>query len=145
MGTSFNVRSMPATDQLDVFVSIGSVSVTLKQTGEKITLKPGELLTVDFTSNTSNKTTDENGKAIAWKKQSLNFNNQPLSDVIKALGAEHEVDFEMKSKTLKDCPFTINLNLLTLEEAIEGIGEACGIGIKEKGNHQYEVTGNCCE
>lgn len=144
LGTSFNVRSYPNENRLEVFVSTGSVEVAIND-GDRTVLSKGDVFTFDFKRKTAEKEISNPENANAWKSGQLRFKKEPLEKIFKTLERLHGVTIISKNPKLKNCPFTISLNSLDLENAIEGIEAACDLTFVNKSNKMYEVKGSCCE
>ena len=146
LGTSFNVRSFPEENFLEVFVKTGSVRVTVAGDKQDFLLSAGDLLHVYHKSSKVEKTNDESAEnAIAWKSGKLTFKNKPMGEIFEALGRHFQVKFDLENPNLKLCLYTFNFNAVNLENALEGLNAACNLTFSKKADGVYKVIGSCCE
>ena len=146
LGTSFNVRSVPSENFIEVFVKKGSVRVNVSDKEENHVLSPGELLRIDFETNGIEKITNETaGNAIAWKSGKMTFKNQAMGEIFKALGRHFQVKFELNNPSLTNCAYTINFNTDKLDDAIKGLEMSCNLKFAKINDEKYEVSGTCCD
>ncbi|MEZ4955840.1 MAG: FecR domain-containing protein [Saprospiraceae bacterium] len=144
LGTSFNVRSYPDENRLEVFVSTGSVEVTIKS-GEQTVLNQGDIFTYDFDKKSIDKEISNPENANAWKSGQLRFKKEPLDKIFKTLERIHGITILTENQKLNNCPFTISLNSLDLKNAFEGLEVACDLTFINEGDKVYHVNGTCCE
>ena len=145
LGTSFNVRSFPDENRIEVFVQTGSVKVNLKDKEEAHVLSPGELFVYRFDEKTIEKTKANPANVNAWKSGKLIFKNRPMEEILSALEKQHSVTIIANNESLNNCPFTISLNSLDLQEAFKGLEVACDLAFSKKDDRKYEVNGSCCD
>ena len=56
---------------------------------------------------------------IAWKDGKLMFRNDPLNQVLKEIGQQYNVEFELKGKSLEDYRYHATFELETLDEILK--------------------------
>lgn len=144
LGTSFNVRSYPNENRLEVFVSTGSVEVTIND-GEQTVLKQGDIFTYNYVKKSIDKEISNPENANAWKSGQLRFKKEPLDKIFKTLERIHGITILNENQKLSNCPFTISLNSLDLKNAFEGLEVACDLTFVKKDDLVYSVNGTCCE
>ncbi|PTS95360.1 hypothetical protein DBR11_21485 [Pedobacter sp. HMWF019] len=100
-GTSFRIRALPGSQQSDVVVLTGKVSVQLENA--EVMLLPKQKVTFIHPKNVLKKdtATDMSGVQI-WQRQSLSFNNTPVNVVAQTLNKAFGVHIIVAGKALGD-------------------------------------------
>jgi transmembrane sensor len=152
LGTVFKVTtSRDATRKTQVHLLSGKVVVRpdslLTEKGIKETyLDPGQLLQLDkqkFTIALSrpgeNNNLDPERLAIPALKKTFTFDNEPLADIFKELGAGYRLRFVYKQDMLKDMTFTgkFDNQKETLENFLSTIAILNNLKIKKAKNRFY--------
>ncbi len=117
-GTSFNVQENADSESAEVTLLEGKVQV-LNRAGSPITmLAPGEQFVlqgdrgmVKRLSNTSS--------VVSWKDNLLQFEDQPVDEVLDCLGRWYGVDFHVDSEILNNHRYTFNVKTESLREVLE--------------------------
>ena len=84
--------------------------ITMLAPGEQFVLQ-GERGMVKKLSNTS--------KVVSWKDNLLQFENQPVDEVLDCLGRWYGVDFHVDSEILNNHRYTFNVKTESLREVLE--------------------------
>ena len=145
LGTSFNVRSFPDENSLEVYVKSGSVAVSVIDEDEVHVLSEEELLNVDFSENKTMKRSEDSGNSLAWNTGKLTFINKPMGEIFEALEKLHHIKFELKEENLKTCRHTVNFGATDMKDIIRGLEAACDLTFSQKNSVTYEVSGSCCD
>lgn len=109
LGTSFNIKAYAERSSIDVTVVTGSVNVKLEAESvggkrqKELILSPGELGTLDLTSDVLSKSKTTIEKQIAWSKDVLYFPNITFEEVAKELEKWYDIDLVFQNDIINDC------------------------------------------
>lgn len=135
LGTQFNVEAYE--NQVDIKTTLfeGSVSVSLTD-GEKEVLSPGEQFVYNKVNNSTQKSTPENiENERAWQDNRLIFDNLPLSDILKSLAREHNIEFISTNKVLNNLRMTADFSSTeSLDTILQKLGESAEFSFNKDGN-----------
>jgi ferric-dicitrate binding protein FerR (iron transport regulator) len=92
-GTKFNVMAYPD-GQSSVTLAEGKVTITEEVSDEKILLLPGQHLAIGAENRVQNVEGGDVYKYYAWKDGKLVFRNDLLSDMIRRISLQYNVDIE---------------------------------------------------
>lgn len=151
LGTVFNVKAYPSDEATETSLFEGSVEVSLRKSGKKISLKPSEKLLVsnkylnkgpektsfaaatpDITISQIN-TLPDNITAVEtqWTQNKLAFHNQKLADVVADLSRWYGVDIVITDKKLEEKTYSGNFDGESVEEVLDAL--------KLTGGFQYKI------
>ncbi|MGB4774349.1 MAG: FecR domain-containing protein [Daejeonella sp.] len=116
LGTSFNVRSVYAEDEVIVSVFTGRVSFKPKDRfKQEIILLPGD--EGKYTGNGSlSKSHYINTNFMFWKNKKLEFNNVPVIDVLKEIESCYHIKFILKDPAIASRKITSYLDGYSLNQ-----------------------------
>ena len=117
----------------------------MKDNSSNLILREGQSATFIKESNELESTTTNNKNAIAWQNQQLQFNNQPLKDVIFDLERYFNADINLLNEKLGNCPFTSNYKNADLNVVLESIAAVFDLQLIERGSYSYEMLGGRCD
>lgn len=124
LGTSFNVKTIEETGNIETIVISGKVKFS-SDTNQSITnetyIEPGEKLHYNKTSRQIHKTKLENYDEIAWKDGILVFKNDAMKDVFSELEKWYGVKFMVSSKHIMQCSLTAKFDNQSLQEILDYI------------------------
>ncbi|WP_423126876.1 FecR family protein [Gaoshiqia sp. Z1-71] len=123
LGTGFNVKAY-ADDQFVTTLEHGSLEISTA-TGKEI-LKPGSQAFLDEKNQLQVKSVDVRD-FVSWKDGKLIFVRQPLDEVLKMLERWYNVNIEMDLKEAKNLWFTGTIEMETISEVLEIIGQTLPI------------------
>ena len=123
LGTSFNVNAYPNAKQVEVIVETGRVQFSNKnlenlKTNELILIQ-GDKGTLEYSSNSMIKMTNQNPNFIAWKTRNLIFKATPLSEVIEDLKKVYKVNIDITDPALNGLKLTAQYNDYKLDFILE--------------------------
>ncbi len=146
LGTSFNVRSYPKEDMVEVYVVSGSVRVEIPGAGQGKKLLKGDWLRYDRKAAKIEYKVDHAGLPIAWHSGVINFKGQPLPVVLEGMERLYGVSFELKISQASECLQTLTVQDGALDEALEALKLSCPeLRFVKKLDTSYSVSGTCCE
>lgn len=145
LGTSFNIRSYPDQEEVEVFVKTGQVRVSIKNNGASYNLLPGDKLVYQKSATGANLSRDEAGIALFWKEGLASFREKTFREIFQGLEQLYGVEIGVKNKSMLDCKFTLTAESGKLHEAFEAIRTACPVIIEKTTAGKYAVSGKCCD
>jgi len=134
LGTSFNVRSYPDAEQIEVAVKTGSVSVESSFSESDVVLVPDEMVVYTTGNNFFDKKRIEDSQQVfGWMDQALIFEDRGIKDIIKELSRWYDVKFEIKRELDYKKAFTARYKNPTLKAVLESLSYAY--------DFEYEIDG----
>jgi transmembrane sensor len=125
LGTKFNVKALPKQAIFQVSVVSGSVAVRSmtekdKTNPETIILKPQQKALFEVATNhlTALETVAE-GKKEIFEPISINFDDTPISTVIRQLERQFNIHIQLSDKALSKCLLTADFNNQSLPDILE--------------------------
>jgi transmembrane sensor len=104
LGTSFNVITDNGNNQVEVFVTSGSVLLTSRNGEQKITLKPGLIGRISDTKSSSE--VNLNNNYLSWNTEKLVYNGETLDKVFSDLKRVYNIDVITHDRVIKDYTLT---------------------------------------
>lgn len=147
LGTAFNVKSYSSDNTIETTLLHGKVAIESKGTDKpdkSYTLSPNEKAV--FVKNkqliTIAKVNAES--STSWTKQQLNFEEQPIDDVLVDLERWFNVEIEAPQRGSLDCKLTASIKDETLEEVLDFLMVTHQIQYTIE-NGKVTIKGNFCE
>jgi ferric-dicitrate binding protein FerR (iron transport regulator) len=146
LGTSFVVKDFRKNVSTIVTVTSGKVKLQAKNSDKFILLEKGDQGEFNLEEKRLEKISQPDFNKIAWATQSLNFQNQALSNVLTTLENNFKISFKTQNPQLLNCPFTANFDLQNqnLDQILEAIEKALNLQITTEDGKGYVVTGEGC-
>ncbi len=118
-GTSFDVRNYSFSKTEEVVLMTGKVNVGLESGGKYTshTLRPDQRLVFNRSSDTYTLEDSDAKKYCSWFNHRLKLENEPLGDILIAIGRRYCVDLEVNS----DVDTTRRLSLTITDDNLEEI------------------------
>ncbi|MBV6655735.1 MAG: FecR domain-containing protein [Mameliella sp.] len=140
LGTSFNVRAYPDEPEVTVTVETGKVEVAaLNQAEEKVLLLPGASGQYDKALEEVKEAPVSN--ALAWKKDLLIFDNQPLGQVAEAIERYFGQEIVLENEQLRNCRFMGEFPSPDLKALLDAMAFTMELEIVEE-NEQIVIKGD---
>jgi transmembrane sensor len=133
IGTAFNVKAMPASNEVEVFVESGEVRF-YTATNEGISLIKGEKAVYDKTTKLFSKsivTASEN--AMSYKSKVFHFKATTLKEVIAQINAVYESDIRLNDERMGACRLSVTFNNESVEMMVAIIAETLNLETKQMG------------
>lgn len=128
LGTTFNVKAYPESNNVEVIVESGEVQIyTLSDNG--ITLKAGEKGFYDKTLKSFSKIEKIDTNGLAYKTKVFSFNNTDLQSVVQMLNAIYDSRITLANKALNSCHVTVNFNNDNLDLVVEILAETLNLKV----------------
>lgn len=128
IGTFFHVKAYPLDDLVEVSVLEGVVEM-IKPSGEKLTLRDGEMGVYDKNSGTF-ATSPADRNVVAFKTKKFQFEEQSLGNVIQSISNVYGRKIRL-SGPLEECKITVGFENEDLKTILEILSETMGLRILE--------------
>lgn len=123
LGTSFNVKSIPASDITEVVVHTGKVlfyHVDANNTVlNQVVLTKGEKGIYNHKLRTISRLQNNDPNFISWKTGVLVFNETSLDKVMETIGKRYDVSFHWSDKQLSNLKLTATFDNESLDAVLE--------------------------
>ena len=110
LGTAFNVHAYPEDETVSTSLIEGKVVLEKYTTGKNTrvieTMLPGEHVAYQPLSGKITSSKGDLYKYIAWKEGKMVFDNEPITDVVAALGRKFNVDIDL-ADNVKEYTYTV--------------------------------------
>lgn len=147
VGTSFNVNAYPGNPKVEVIVASGKVEVSQDQsapsaTQEKVLLTPGEKgILTSGKKNRIVKQDNSDRNYLAWKTQSLEFNETPLHEVVDKLQQVYGVEILIQDEELNELVLTARFDQKPVEFILNVIRLTFNLQLTNE-NNQFILSQN---
>jgi transmembrane sensor len=132
VGTSFNVKQLEQSADVEVYVKTGKVRISVKESDQFIQLEPEELGTVK-NSRLSN-SAQEDPNYISWKTKDFKFVNSALIEVLRELEESYYVEIHTDELDLSDMRITTSYSGQSIDAILETIGAAFEMNVSSREN-----------
>ncbi|MCS5490624.1 FecR family protein [Algoriphagus limi] len=128
IGTEFNVKAYPQSDEVEVSVLSGEVHI-YKLGTEGINISAGEK--ASFNKTTGEFQVDEADRNVAaYQSKVFSYENQPLEKIVTQLSEVYQIPIFLDGD-IGNCTLTVNFENEELEEVISIIAETLGLEIRQ--------------
>lgn len=143
IGTAFNVRSIPGTDTIEVYVKEGEVAFFSKD-NEGLKLTAGERGIYIKSTKHFSQSQPEDENPAAYADREFRFRNTTLRKVIRKINEVYYREIELSNPELENCRITANFKDDDIETIASVIAETMGwnLTIKES---RIILSGDKCE
>ena len=131
LGTSFNVRAYPGSENFEVSVVSGSVSV-MNDTEKELMLKPKQQAVLKTKTDDLQVVQLPANQQNYWENATLVFDDTPLAEVVVQLEKKYNINFEI-SENLKTCRLSGTFQHERLSTVLEIINKTT--------ESDYEING----
>ena len=139
LGTSFSVNT--DNNQVELIVKTGKVSFTsLKDSTKKLFVEAGEKALLSNSNISKEPNTDRNFDA--WQTKEMDFQNEPLRNVVQTIGEVYGVKFTIRKEDesqIGDVAQNIQFNNQTLESVIKHLETNTSLQVKKLDDNHYEI------
>ncbi|MCK5066282.1 MAG: FecR domain-containing protein [Bacteroidales bacterium] len=137
VGTSFNVKQLENTPEVEVYVKTGKVRMSLEESDQYVTLEPEEF---GFTENSKlSSSVLEVPNYISWKTLDFKFVDSKLMDVLQELEESYHVEIKSGEIDLSQMRITTSYSGQSIDAILETIGTAFGMTVSHE-NDGYILT-----
>lgn len=141
LGTSFNVKAYPESNQLTVVVTSGTVNFYTR--AQSVSLDAGEKAVLEKPAQRITKTVNQDPNFDSWRTQNLQFKNTPLQVILQSLEEYYGARIQAKDKRILSCRFTGTFTKARLEEVLTAL--AFGLNLDyQYHDGQFILSGKGC-
>lgn len=145
LGTSFNIKS--SEENIEVLVLTGKVSLTSAGDKEGIVVLPNEKAVFNRSKKQLAKTEtakEEKTATVARTEYSMDFEDTPMSEIIRRIEGKFNVSITMYDPSLGNCMITADFTDQSLDRTLKMISRALGFEYEIDGN-EISLRGTGCE
>jgi len=134
LGTSFNVNAYPDSEEVEVTVRSGLVSMKAKDAADhQIVLNKGNSGVYKKEEKALNLILEGNTNAVAWKTRLLEFSDTPINEVIDVLKHTYQADIKLQDPGLSEYTITVSFNNQDLDAVLEVLASTLDLTIETDG------------
>jgi transmembrane sensor len=142
LGTAFNLQTATERGESVLVVQEGRVRVSTEQASEEYVA--GEKAIYNPETKTLQKVKNNNPNFLAYKTLELNFNETPLTEVVRQINEIYESKLELANPKLANCLLTVKFVNQDLNTLLAIIAETLELKIERK-NDSIILNGEACE
>jgi len=136
LGTEFNVRSYP--EDSDVVVLVASGRVAMRRTAttrpaSTVELGRGQMGRLEEDGRVTVTSDVDPGGPLAWREGRLEFDQRPLSEVLRELGRWYDLTIVLDDSSLARVPVSLTLDRHPADEALEIVSRVVGLRYTREG------------
>ena len=135
LGTSFNVKTMKKSPDVEVFVEAGKVRMSLEDSEQSVTLEPGEIGYTEDSKLSLLEQSDPN--YISWKTKDFKFVETKLLEVLLELEESYHVRINTELLELENMMITTSYRGQSIEAILETIGAAFNLTVNNRDDGYY--------
>lgn len=140
LGTSFNIKTTPNSEVVEITVVQGKVAVT-EQHKDLAVLLPDQRLSYNEPAHQVEKSNANAKLAVLWKEEDLKFENLPIQEVVPMLENRYGVQIKMASPNIKENHFTAYfLNTSSLTQVLNVITQLNNLSWTKQGDSIYIIN-----
>ena len=136
-GTSFNVKSFPESDHVEVALESGVVQLYAKDAPEDsgVRLRTGDVGCFSKKEQRINRyKTDEIDSYSSWKENKIVFKNKSLEEVFYSLSRKYDFSFELKDIAGDEFTYSMTVEDQSLEEILRNMQLITPLRLKNENN-----------
>ncbi len=142
LGTSFYIIAFEKDSLIEVGVKTGTVQVTPISGKKSVILKANEMAVYNKATHSFSQSEEYSNNKLFWKTAVLEFNEQPLHEVLSTLGEVYDKEIIFRQSELENCNFTGRFKNASLEEILGQL--QLSFDIKVTMSEQVIITGKAC-
>jgi ferric-dicitrate binding protein FerR (iron transport regulator) len=135
LGTSFNVKTLTRSDEVEVFVQSGEVRMSVEPISSHMTLKPGEVGI--SAQNELTREIQKDPNYLSWKTKEFKFVEADLTEVLLELEESYHVRIHSETAELSDMKITTSYSEQSIDAILETIGTAFGLTVSLREDGYY--------
>ncbi|MBK6265508.1 DUF4974 domain-containing protein [Marivirga sp. S37H4] len=143
LGTSFYVIAHENDIFIEVGVKTGTVEVVQKSGKKSVVLEANEMAKYNKATQSFSLTEKYNNNKLFWKTAVLEFNGQPLDQVLSSLEKAYGKEIIFQQSELENCHFTGRFKNASLEEIIAQL--QLSFNIEATMGEKVIISGKACE
>jgi transmembrane sensor len=143
LGTSFNIKSYPDSDTIEVVVQTGVVQFyTLKDPGMMI--NAGETGYYSKRNKVFTKLVKADTNVLAYKTRVFSFHNTDLRSVIEQINEVYDSRIVLANNVIADCQLTTVFRNEELDYVVDVIAVSFGLTVERRENNEIILNGQGC-
>ena len=144
LGTSFNVRAYENEPTTLVEVEEGSVAFNIPTLNQEKILRANDKVIFNSTNATLSEIETLKWQDVAWKAKKINFDNQPIEEVLTYINKNFDLKVEFEANKLEGCSLSSTLVENQPEAILNRVKSAFPLITLTKINSKlYKISGNC--
>lgn len=143
LGTSFYIQANEKDSLIEVGVKTGRVEVTQKSGKQSIILNANEMVQYNKNNHSFSQLENYSNNKLYWKTAVLEFNEQPLDQVLSTLGEVFDKEIVFEKSALENCKFTGRFKNANLEEILNQLQFSFNIEVNLR--EKVIITGKACD
>jgi len=133
LGTSFDVNTRVAENQISVVLTTGKISLYFKgKESENTILNPGEKAEISTSAKVITKSTNSDPNYMAWKTGKIVFDNTGLNQVIATISKVYQTEIRLADQQLNGCSLTATFEKQSLNSVLSVIGTTLDLTVSEE-------------
>ena len=144
LGTRFNIQGYSAANRTIISLLQGKVSIASAEK-ELVVLEPGTQMEWDRSTKKINTKPTDTTEVVAWKTGKLQFQGQPLDEIVQTLERWYGISFQFNDSRLGLCRYYMSFdNTMPLKDMLVLLREITGMEfIVDK--KTIMISGNGCQ
>lgn len=135
-GTKFNVTAYPEDKLVSTVLISGAVDVMYQ--GKQISIKPGELVSINKATGIFSKENVQKEQYMAWTEGRFEYDKISLQELMDRLSRKYDVTIHLDDKIKSDVVFRISLrNEETIDDILAALVQLIPIQYEKKGREIY--------
>lgn len=144
IGTSFNVRSYPGKDTIEVVVQSGVVQFyTLRDPG--LMVNAGETAFYSKRNKTFTKLPKADTNVLAYKTRVFSFHSTDLRSIVEQINEVYDSNIRLANEDIARCQLTVTFRNDELDNIVEVITETLGLTAERTGKKEIILNGSGCQ
>lgn len=149
LGTSFNVKALEASRDVEVFVEEGMVKLyaieELSNDTASVILTVGETGVYDRDTKEVMKVAETSAEVLFWLDKTLIFEETRLSRVFEILAISYEAEISVEDSTISNCELDATFKNEEIDYILEVIAITFGLEVEKTDQRSYYIKGEGCE
>jgi ferric-dicitrate binding protein FerR (iron transport regulator) len=142
IGTSFNIKSYPDKDTVEVVVASGVVQFyTLNDPG--LTVNAGETGIYSKRAKAFSKIAKADTNVLAYKTRVFSFHATDLKSVIEQINEVYDSHIKLGNEGIAGCQLTVTFRNDELDNIVEVISETLGLTVERTDKQEIILNGVC--
>jgi transmembrane sensor len=134
VGTSFNIRSLPHGDGVEVTVQSGVVKFSVASIGKQIELTAGHVGSFTKETKQLEGKTNTDINFMSWNTQKIIFTEANLKTVVETLNKTYQSNITISGTVPTSCVVTVTFDHQSLESALDVLETTLNLTIKVSGD-----------
>lgn len=137
LGTEFTVFSRPRASKVVLKRGKVRLNYAVRSERRQLTLKPGDVMTLDPEGRARLQTTRRPETHSAWKDRRVVFEETPLSEIVQIFEETYGIHLELPDAGVARLTLSGAFTASDADELIRTVTDALGLGFRREGNTIY--------